>query len=291
MPKKTIKKPDKKPIKKITKKSGVLKKIKPASEKAIAMDLAKRIHQKFDRMVKASILFGSQVKSTAKPGSDIDLVLIIDDASINWDLELISWYREELAKIINSGKYNREFHMNTIKLTTWWNDLLKGDPVVLNILRYGETLIDSGGFFNPLKSLLLQGRIHSTPEAVYAALQRSPSHLARSKAAELGAIEGVYWSMVDAAQAALITADKMPPSPEHLPAMLKENFVDKGLLKEGNVRALRDLFTIHKSISHGQISDIKGAEIDQWQDIAEKFLSEMTNLIDKLLETKKTELK
>jgi predicted nucleotidyltransferase/uncharacterized protein (UPF0332 family) len=279
------KKPAKKPAKKSEKKS-MPKKITLRSETGIAMDFAEKVHRKFDKMVKATVLFGSQAKNSAKPKSDIDIVVIIDDAAINWDLELVSWYREELMKLTSQQGYSRDIHVNTIKLTTWWQDILRGDPVVINILRYGAPLIDYGGFFNPLKALLLQGRIHSTPEAVYAALQRAPSHIARSKAAELGAIEGVYWAMVDSAQAALITAGKLPPSPEHLPEMLRENFVERKMLKESYVRSLRDIYTIHKTIAHGEISDIKGAEIDDWQETAEEFLRQMTILIDKMLQSK-----
>ena len=256
------------------------------TEKDIATDFAIKIHQKFDRMLKASVLFGSQTRETATAKSDIDIILIIDDASINWDLELISWYREELGKLIAKQSYSRDLHINSIKLTTWWQDLLRGDPVVINILRYGEALIDSGGFFNPIKSLLLQGKIHSTPEAVYAALQRAPSHLVRSKGAVISAIEGVYWTMIDSAQAALMTAGKMPPSPEHVPEMLKETFVESGMIRDGSVRDLRDIYTLHKSISHGKVAHIKGSEIDKWQETAESFLMEMTKVIDSLIETK-----
>ncbi|MEK6892894.1 MAG: nucleotidyltransferase domain-containing protein [Nanoarchaeota archaeon] len=258
------------------------------SEPDIAMDFALKVHRKFDKLIKATILFGSQVKNTATATSDIDIIIIIDDASIAWDLELIAWYREELAKIIFGNKYKSELHINTVKLTTWWQDLLYGDPIVINILRYGEALIDSGGFFAPIKSLLLQGKIRSTPEAVYAALQRAPNHLARSRAATLGAIEGVYWAMVDSAQAALITAGKVPPSPEHIPAMLKDVFVDRGLLNIEDVRALRDLYLLHKTITHGESSHIKGAEIDSWQEKTEKFIGNMTTIIAKLLDSEKS---
>lgn len=264
-----------------------IEQIEPKGEKDVAMEFAMQVHKKFDSMIKASVLFGSQAKNTSTSGSDIDIIFLIDDASISWDLELISWYREELGKLIANNKHGRELHVSTIKLTTWWQDMLYGDPVVINILRYGEALIDSGGFFNPLKSLLLQGKIKSTPEAVYAALQRAPAHLARSHTSEVGAIEGVYWCMVDSAQAALITAGKVPPSPEHLPEMLKENFVDSGLLKMDYIRAIRDIYNLHKGIAHGDIVKIKGIDIDRWQDVAEKFLSEMTKLIDSILEKKK----
>lgn len=257
------------------------------SEKEIAMDFAEKVHQKFDKVVKASVLFGSQAKTgEASEGSDIDLILIVDDAAIDWDLELVAWYREELGKLITRQRYGAELHVNTVKLTTWWEDLLNGDPVVINILRYGEALIDYAGFFNPLKALLLQGKVRSTPEAVNAALQRAPGHLARSRIAAMSAIEGTYWAMVDSAQAALMTAGKIPPSPEHIPEMLKETFVDAGMLKMGYVKSMNELYSLHKAISHRQVSSLKGQEIDEWQELAEKFLGEMARIINTMLEAR-----
>src|SRR3989344_8824335 len=93
---------------------------KIVTDKDIAMDFAVKVQRKFDRLVKASVLFGSQAtaKNNATSGSDIDIILIIDDAAVKWDLELISWYREELGKLITSQNYSRELHINTVKLTT-----------------------------------------------------------------------------------------------------------------------------------------------------------------------------
>ncbi|MBS3077130.1 nucleotidyltransferase domain-containing protein [Candidatus Pacearchaeota archaeon] len=256
------------------------------TEKDIAMDFAEKVQKKFDRVVRASILFGSQAKDEGVQGSDIDIILIVDDAAIEWDLELVAWYREELVKLIERQKYAAELHVNTVKLTTWWEDMLNGDPVLINILRYGEALIDYGGFFNPLKALLLKGKVRSTPEAVNAALQRAPMHLARSKLSEMSAIEGIYWAMVDSAQAALMTAGKIPPSPEHIPEMLKDVFVDAGILRMNYVRSMNELYALHKAIAHRQISNLKGNEIDGWQEIAENFLGEMTRIITTLLDAR-----
>ncbi|MFH1290190.1 MAG: hypothetical protein ABIH92_02160 [Nanoarchaeota archaeon] len=113
-----------------------------------------------------------------------------------------------------------------------------------------------------------------------------PGHLARSRAAEMGAIEGAYWAMVDTAQAALMTAGKMPPSPEHIPEMLKETFVDAGMLKIGYVKSMKELSSLHKAIVHREVNDMKGQEIDEWQELADKFLIEMTKTINTLLEAR-----
>ena len=158
--------------------------------------------------------------------------------------------------------------------------------MVLNILRYGEAMIDMGGFFNPLKYLLLNGKIKPTPEAIYSCLQRAPAHIARSRAAELGAIEGLYWSMVDSAHAALISANVLPPSPEHIARNLKENFVDQGKLKMKYVLWYRDLLALHKDIDHGKIKDLKSTEIDTWQKRAEEFLRVMAGLVNEIIKEK-----
>lgn len=269
--------------KKINKISKKIHTLNLKTEHDIAMDFAVKVSQQFNKLVKATILFGSSAKKEQTLGSDIDIVIVLDDASVKWDQELISWYREELEKIIKNNPYKQSLHINTVKLSTWWEDLMRGDPLVLNILRYGEALIDMGGFFNPLKQMLIEGKIKSTPEAIYSCLQRAPLHLSRSRQAELGAIEGLYWCMVDSAHAALLAARIFPPSPEHIPGFLKENFVVSGKLKPKYVEWMRDLTIMHKKISHNEITDLKGVEIDDWQEKTEEFLRTMAELVKTII--------
>jgi len=250
-------------------------------ESEIAMDFATKAYERFNKIIKSIILFGSSVKQSAVAGSDIDIIIVIDDVAIIWDQELIAWYREELDKLLRQNPYEKSLHINTIKLSTWWEDLMRGDPVVLNVLRYGEAMIDFAGFFEPLKFLLLNGKIKSTPEAIYNCLQRAPTHFLRSKAAELNSVEGLYWAMVDSAHAALIAAGIPPASPEHIPSDLKEVFVSKGLLKMKYVIWYRDLLVLHKKIVHGEITDLKGVEIDEWQAKTQEFMSVMADLVNR----------
>lgn len=257
------------------------------TEHDIALDFAEKCYKKFNKIIKSIILFGSSVKQTAVAGSDIDIILLIDDASIKWDEELVLWYREELDKIVRANPYKQSLHINTVKLTTWWDDLLRGEPVVLNVIRYGESLIDFGGFFDPLKHLLVQGKIKSTPEAIYTALQRAPMHIARSRSSQLATVDGLYWAMVDSAHAALIAAHVTPPSPEHIPLDLKETFVDGGKIKMKYVIWFRDLYLLHRRIVHGEIKDLKGIEQDEWQTRTEDFVKTMAQLVDDIISGEK----
>lgn len=277
----SIKKEKKSSSKKIEKKNIPTLDLRTDSD--IAMDFATKVYKKFNKIIKSVILFGSVIKKSSVAESDIDIIIIIDDASIKWDQELIAWYREELEKLIRRNPYKRSLHINTIKLSTWWEDLMRGDPVVINIIRDGESLIDFGGFFEPLKYLLYSGKIKSTPEAIYSLMQRAPMHLMRSKVSELNVIEGLFWAMVDSSQAALIAAKVTPPSPEHIPFHLKQAFEGEGKLKMKYILWYRDLMFLHKKIAHKKIAELKGVEIDMWQERTGEFIKVMAKLVNDII--------
>lgn len=255
-------------------------------ERDIASDFATKVYGKFDQMIKSVVLFGSSAKKISTASSDIDIIIIIDDVSIRWDQELIAWYREELGKLIQANPYAKALHINTVKLSTWWDDMMRGDPVVINILRYGDALIDFGGFFNPLRILLKEGKIKSTPESIYTLLQRAPGHMTRAKQSMLAAVDGLYWTMVDSAHAALISAEVMPSSPENIPEALMENFVKNKRLNKKYVDYYMEIHSVAKEIVHGKLTSVKGKDIDDWFAKADDFLGEMAKLIDVLIDEK-----
>ena len=89
--------------------------------------------------------------------------------------------------------------------------------------------------------------------------------------------------MVDAAHAALIAANVSPPSPEHIPEELAKNFVNNKKLKIEYVQWCRELLALHKEISHGKKTDLKGVDIDLWQARTEEFLDVMAKLVNELV--------
>lgn len=252
-------------------------------EQDIAYDFATKCYEKFSKIIKSIILFGSAAKGKSVRGSDIDIIILLDDCSVQWDAELVAWYREELGKLIRANPYRRPLHINTVRLSTWWQEMLRGEPVILNIIRWGQPLIDFGGFFTPLKVLLSQGKIKSTPEAIYVILQRAPLHLARTKASLLNSIEGLYWAMVDSSHAALIAAKRMPPSPEQIPELLHDTFVTTRHLDPKYVSWYRELYTLAHEILHGTKIEVSGKEIEEWQNRSDLFVREMAKIIDKIV--------
>lgn len=282
MVKKVVKK---KNVKRITKKlQGSAPTLKIAGERDIAADFAMKVYEKFDKMIKSIVLFGSSARKISTPGSDIDVIVIIDDVSVRWDEELIAWYREELGKIIVANPYRKALHVNSVKLSTWWDDMMKGDPVVINVLRYGDVLIDYGGFFSPLKILLKEGKIRSTPESIYTLLQRAPGHMTRARQSMMAVVDGLYWTMVDAAHAALIAGGVQPASPEEIGDVLKEHFVKKKMLHKRYVKYYEEIHGVAKDVMHGKVFRIKGRDLDEWFEMTDDFLGEMARLVDVLIE-------
>lgn len=265
--------------------------MKITAERDIASDFAIKIYDKFDQMIKSIVLFGSSAKQSSTVDSDIDIIVIIDDVSIRWDQELIAWYREELGKLIQANSYAKPLHINTVKLSTWWDDMMRGDPVVINILRFGDALVDYGGFFNPLRILLKEGKIKSTPESIYTLLQRAPGHMTRARQSMLAVVDGLYWTMVDAAHAALISADIMPSSPEEIPVVLNENFAKNRQLNKRFISYYSEIHAVAKEIIHGTRTSVKGKELDDWFLKADLFLGEMAKLVDLYIDKKAKEQK
>jgi predicted nucleotidyltransferase/uncharacterized protein (UPF0332 family) len=243
-----------------------------------AYSFAKKVFEKFPGIIKSVILFGSVQKGTVTKGSDIDIGIVMDDTSVKPTRKFIDWYNLELATIMQ--KCDPKIHVTSVTLTTFWENVKVGEPVAINILRYGVPLIDTG-FFEPLKYLLLAGRIKPTEEAVYNALTRAPWHRIRANSRILGAVVDFYWVMVDSAHAALMSYNLVPPSPEHIEPMLMDTFVKTKMLNPRIVKYYKEMWMTSKAVVHGELMRIGGVDYDRYRRMAEEFEAEMRKLIEK----------
>ncbi len=253
----------------------------------IAYDFSGKCYKKFREVIKAIAMFGSAMKNSSTSKSDIDIIIIIDDCTVNWDEELIAWYRAELSKLLALQKYTKELHINTVTLTAFWEELRVGEPLVINVLRYGEPLIDIGGFFDPLKVLLAKGRIRPTPEAVFTTMERSGIHLGRANTHILNSVEGFYWAMVDAGHSALMALHVVPPSPEHLAQLLDEHLVKRKVLSREYVEWFEDVRKKAKEVVYGEVTKIKGREIEDLQKKSEDFVQKLVEITKNLIKDEK----
>jgi hypothetical protein len=244
----------------------------------IGYKFARDVFELFPGLIKSVVLFGSMAKATPSRGSDIDILIIVDDTSIMPERKFIDWYNLELAKLIR--KSDPRLHVTTVTLTAFWENILIGEPVAINVLRYGVALIDTG-YFEPLQFLLAAGRIRPTKEAIYNALTRAPWHLTRANSRILAGIVDLYWVMIDSAHAALMAYGKVPPSPEHIEGMLMDTFVKNKMLAKKYVNYYREVWKTSKAIVHGEIIRGNGIDFDRYREMAEDFEGKMRDLVKK----------
>jgi predicted nucleotidyltransferase/uncharacterized protein (UPF0332 family) len=266
---------------------GENKKEVRSNDTKIAFDFSIKVYKRFKDIIKAIVLFGSVAKEKQTEKSDIDIVIFIDDCTVKWDEELIAWYRVELSKIVDKEKEKNRLHVNTVTLTAFWDEIKAGEPLAINVLRYGEVLVDYGGFFNPLKILLAKGKIRPSPEAVYVSLERSQEHLIRANLAMLGSVEGMYWAMVDAGHSALMAMNIVPPSPELLGELLNDFFVKTKKLDKKHIDVYNEIMNLTKDIRNGDVKSVKGSKLQELYEKSIDFVNVLTNISKLIIKDEK----
>ena len=244
----------------------------------IAYKFTKDMHGELGTFLKAVVLFGSSARRKTSKESDLDILIVVDDLSVNFSSELVEAYRIIVQRLI--AKNSTRLHVTSLRFSSFWEYIRNGDPIAINILRDGVALIDTG-FFEPLQVLLRRGRIRPTEESIWNYYIRAPNTLHNSKWHILQATIDLYWGVIDAAHAALMKHGEIPPTPEHVADLLEEKLVKKKLLERKYVAIMRHFYKTMKMIVHREIKEIKGEEYDRYYKAAEDFVNRMREFIDR----------
>lgn len=251
----------------------------------IDVDLARKfatiLYKEFGTFIKAIILFGSTLKSPERisPKKDIDILVILDDVTVQFSKEVVETYRIISEKAIADTAPDR-LHVQSMKFTAFWEYARVGDPVAINILRNGLALVDTG-FFDPLQALLDQGRIRPSDESIYTYFTMAPASILRSKQHLLTAVVDLYWATIDAAHAALMRLGEIPPTPDHVADLLERKLVAKKHVSKKYANIMRKLYFVYKKIVHREVQHISGKQYEEYLKLAEKFINGMKKYIEK----------
>jgi uncharacterized protein (UPF0332 family)/predicted nucleotidyltransferase len=245
----------------------------------VTLEFSKEAKKELKELLRAIVLFGSTARKfkTGEQSNDIDVLLILDDVSIQLSQELIQAYRIIIEKII--VKVSRRLHITSLRFTNFWEYVRAGDPIAINMLRDGVPILDTG-FFAPLQLLLSQGRIRPSPEAIQNYLSLAPQTLQNSKGHILQATLDLYWSVIDAAHAALMSINETPPSPSHVAEMLEEKLVKTKLIDERYALIMKRFYSLGKSIMHGEVNYVSGEQYDVYYKEAHGFVMELKRFIE-----------
>jgi uncharacterized protein (UPF0332 family)/predicted nucleotidyltransferase len=249
----------------------------------LAMEFSKHAVKELKQFLKAVVLFGSEAKKRkthhrkgAQP-HDIDILILINDVSMVITREVEEAYRLILMDLVK--RTSNRIHVTTLMLSNYWELVKIGDPIVINMLRDGVPLIDTG-VFEPMQALLYRGRIRPTWESVWSYYHRAPQTLFNSKAHIKQACIDLYWAVIDSAHAALMKLGHIPPSPSHVADMMDKQMYQKKIITKKYVTIMRDFYKLSKHIARGDIKEVPGKDFDKHYREAEDFVKTMKSIID-----------
>ncbi|MFH1591889.1 MAG: hypothetical protein ABIB47_00785 [Candidatus Woesearchaeota archaeon] len=250
--------------------------------------------KKFDKYIVSYVAAGSIFRG--EKSNDIDVYIVIDDT----DVKKMSRFelKDKLrAIIISMGMQARditgvkkEFHIQVYILTDFWESVKDASPVIFTFLRDGVPLFDRGVFM-PWKLLLKMGRIRPSPEAIDMHMEVGEKSIEMARNRLLSIVgQDIYYGILNPAQAALMLYGIAPPTPTEAIHLLNEIFVKKEkLLEKKYVDILEKIRKFYKSIEHGKVKQLSGAEVDSMLKDADLYMKRIKKLFSQI--EKKAEAK
>ena len=235
----------------------------------IILNFSKDLIEKVDGLVKSIVLFGSYVENKENEKSDIDLLIIIDDVYAK-DLNItVPFYFDNLNKILADEKY-KKIHVTTLTLSKFWEMILNGDPLVLDILRKGEPIIDPAGIFGSLKKMLENGLIKTSPEYLEIMKKRAEEGINYANLMLIKAFESLYNSVVTISQYYLIKNNINIYSPEDILNKFEE-LKKKRKISSEVYNYYKKVYEYMKKIEHREIRNVDLDLLKEFLDGFEKY--------------------
>lgn len=250
----------------------------PTDDLKTAQLFTKKLQNELQDFLKGVILFGSSARKEATEMSDIDVLVVTNDLDFKMTKELVETYRIIIENLI--AKTSNRLHVTSMTLSSFWDYSRAGDPVAMNIIRDGVALYDNG-FFQPMQMLLKDGRVRPSEESVWRYFSRAPKTLTNSRWHLLQATLDLYWAVIDAAHAALMKQQQIPPSPDHVADLLEKVFVKNRELEPKYVETMKRFYNLSKMITHREVQEITGQEYETYFKEAVAFVNRMKKIIYK----------
>jgi len=229
--------------------------------------------KQYGDMIKCVLIFGSAAKGTMVKGSDADVWVILDDTATKSS--------EDLDKI-NSQLYLiahelKDLHVQTTALTEFWNWVKMGSPELVNFLRYGLTIYDTG-FIKPVQRMLQMGLIPPSEETISLKARTAEARYRKIKIDIKSMIFELRYTMLDIVQATVMYFYKKQPdykaAPEFLEKLVKEKKLEKVYIDK-----FKELDQLWKDIDHKVIKNVTTEHLERALVLAKEMIDRFKKLL------------
>jgi len=252
---------------KLVKKDEIEERKKVLIEKSVKF--MNEIRKRFGEIVKSVLIFGSVARGDIKPSSDADVWVILDDTALKTSVDLNVIKEEILATAENL----KDLHVQITYLTEFWQWVRIGSPELVNFLRYGLVLYDTG-FVKPVQKMLQLGLLPPSEEVIKLKARASEIRLEKIKGDLKSIIFDLRYCASDIIQAVVMHHYKTQPDPKEIPKYL-EKMIEEGRVEKEFLDKWKEIDKLWKDIDHQIVKDVNGEYLQKaltlTQEIIEKF--------------------
>lgn len=231
--------------------------------------------KQYGDLIKSVLIFGSAARGGMVKGSDADVWIILDDTATksSEDLEKINSQLYLLAHEL------KDLHIQTTALTEFWRWMRMGSPELVNFLRSGLIIYDTG-FIKPVQRMLNLGLLPPSEETIALKVKTAETRLKKIRIDVKSMIFELRYTALDAIQSVVMYYYKKQPdykmAPEFLKKLMKEKKLEKKYLDK-----FSELDKLWKDIDHKVIKDTTCKHLEQAMQLADEIVERMKKLLPK----------
>ncbi len=243
--------------------------------KVVKFTMEARKH--YGELIKSVLIFGSAVRGDMKKASDIDIWVILDDTATksSGDLEKINTHLYLIAHEL------KDLHIQTTVLTKFWQWVKAGSPELVNFLRYGLAIYDSG-FIKPVQRMLEMGLLPPSEETISLKAMAAEARLRKIRIDMKSMIFELRYTAIDMCQAVIMHYYKAQPDAKKIPEFLKK-LVKEKKLEAKYVKKFEQLNKLWKDIDHKIVKDATTQHLEEGLNLAKEIIDRMKKLLPKAI--------
>jgi predicted nucleotidyltransferase len=229
----------------------------------------------YGNLIKSVLIFGSLVRGDAKKTSDADVWVILDDTATKSS--------EDLEKVISHlyliSHELKDIHIQATTLTEFWNWIKIGSPELVNFLRYGLPIYDTG-FIKPVQRMLSMGLIPPSEEAIVLKARAADARYKKIKLDLKSMIFELRYTATDIIQSVVMYYYKAQPDAKSIPDYLKKLIKEKKLEKV-YAEKFDELNKLWKDIDHKEIKEVTTEHVEKALKLTKEIIDRFKELLPK----------
>jgi predicted nucleotidyltransferase len=231
--------------------------------------------KRYGDLIKSVLIFGSAARGTMVKGSDADIWVILDDTATksSEDLEKVNSHLYLIAHEL------KDLHIQTTALTEFWQWMKMGSPELVNFLRFGLIIYDTG-FIKPVQRMLQMGLIPPSEETIGLKAKASEIRYRKILLDIKSMIFELRYTATDICQSVVMYFYKQQPDQKMLPEFLEKLVKEKSLEKQ-YVEKYKQLDKLWKDIDHKVIKEVTTEHLNQGLQLTKEIIDRFKKMLPK----------